>query len=441
MGLRNLLIASVIILAAVSANATDYYVDADAAGGGGCGAVGTPCATIAEVQALVSAGDTVYFDSADTWSASSGTAVLVPIGGVTYIGDTWGAGTRAILEGTSSSISRAVIYFNDDDATYETVVQGFECDGNQYEMDGISILHNGSENVNLTGETKRIENCIVHDVSDLGNWYGYGITIAPNGSTETVQNVEILDNEVYNIGRTAICVYPYTNEAGAAVDYVLVQGNDTHDLGQDRSAAGHGILLKNNISEVEVYCNINRSTGSGGHSIAIEDFNANPPLNLTVMYNIMIDSVYIQEGTAEETFTISDNDVYTPPADPPAFDAYCSAEDTTDPVTVITDPSPKAVTSSSTTLTGTASDANGIDECKWRSGAEPNESYGTSCSGTTAWTCSVTSLSEGANTIYVGCADPSNNWGSDSLVVNYTIPFIGYGSGTISAGSGSMAGQ
>ena len=53
---------------------------------------------------------------------------------------------------------------------------------------------------------------------------------------------------------------------------------------------------------------------------------------------------------------------------------YDSGGDTTDPVVTITDSDPKAVSSSSTTLTGTASDANGIDECKWRSGSAPDES-------------------------------------------------------------------
>jgi hypothetical protein len=100
-----------------------------------------------------------------------------------------------------------------------------------------------------------------------------------------------------------------------------------------------------------------------------------------------------------------------------------AAGDTTDPTVTISDSDPKNVASSSTTLTGTASDANGIDECKWRLGSAPDESNGTSCTGTTSWSCDVTGLSEGNNSVHVGCADPSNNWGSDSITANYTIPY------------------
>lgn len=93
--------------------------------------------------------------------------------------------------------------------------------------------------------------------------------------------------------------------------------------------------------------------------------------------------------------------------------------DTIDPVVAISDSDPKVLTSGYTTTLGfTSSDANGIDECKWRSGSAPDETHGTACTGTTSGTCSVTGLVMGDNTIYVGCADPSNNWGSDSITVN-----------------------
>ena len=44
----------------------------------------------------LSAGDTVYFNSSDTWTITvANTNFLVIVGGVTYDGDTWGGGTRA----------------------------------------------------------------------------------------------------------------------------------------------------------------------------------------------------------------------------------------------------------------------------------------------------------------------------------------------------------
>lgn len=93
--------------------------------------------------------------------------------------------------------------------------------------------------------------------------------------------------------------------------------------------------------------------------------------------------------------------------------------DTVDPVCAISDSKPKTLSSGYTTTLGfTSSDANGIDECKWNPNSAPDETHGTLCTGTTSGTCSVTGLVMGDNTIYVGCADPSNNWGSDSITVN-----------------------
>ena len=93
--------------------------------------------------------------------------------------------------------------------------------------------------------------------------------------------------------------------------------------------------------------------------------------------------------------------------------------DEVDPIVAISDSDPKTLSSGYTTTLGfTSSDANGIDECKWRSGSAPDESNGTLCTGTTSGTCSVTGLVQGNNSIYIGCADPTNNWGSDSITVN-----------------------
>jgi hypothetical protein len=93
--------------------------------------------------------------------------------------------------------------------------------------------------------------------------------------------------------------------------------------------------------------------------------------------------------------------------------------DEVDPIVAISDSDPKTLSSGYTTTLGfTSSDANDIDECKWRSGSAPDETHGTACTGTTSGTCSVTGLVQGNNAIYVGCADPTNNWGSDSITVN-----------------------
>lgn len=133
--------------------------------------------------------------------------------------------------------------------------------------------------------------------------------------------------------------------------------------------------------------------------------------------------------------------VYAPNCDANVFvlkTPFEEGEDTTDPVVVISTSDPSNIVVDSLSAEGTASDANGVDECKYRIGSAPDEDNGTACSGTTAWTCATSGYSPGANTLYVGCADPSNNWGSDSIVVNYNpiaAPIItGVGTSVIKTG-------
>lgn len=217
----------------VSAEAATYYVSnkgSDSAAGTSSNA---PFATISKVQSVVRAGDKVYFDRAGTWTASSGTAVLSLKGGVTYIGDAWGNGTRATLR-ASGRLSRAVVRFSGDDATYETAIQGFNVDGNSKLVDLIYV-DNGN---NLTGATKRIQNCVAHDTGS-GNYY-YGILVGPTGGS-TVANVEILDNEVYHTAWSAIVLYPYYDGSGNMVKNAIVRNNYVHDtLGPNGS---HGIMV------------------------------------------------------------------------------------------------------------------------------------------------------------------------------------------------------
>jgi len=102
--------------------------------------------------------------------------------------------------------------------------------------------------------------------------------------------------------------------------------------------------------------------------------------------------------------------------------------DSTAPTVVITTSDPQNITSNTLAISGTASDAVGVTGCKFRIGAAPTESTGTAITGTTAWSGTATGFSEGANTLYVGCDDAANNWGSDSITVNFTYlsdPILG----------------
>ena len=78
-------------------------------------------------SATLQAGDTVFFNNADTWEVSSGLAVLQVTGGVFYDGTTWGTGSRAIFR-AKTDLNRSVIAMLKDDPTIPTVVKGFEAD-------------------------------------------------------------------------------------------------------------------------------------------------------------------------------------------------------------------------------------------------------------------------------------------------------------------------
>lgn len=316
------LLSIILLFTAQIAYASTYYV----ANGGNDNGPGTNTNPWAYCPGMsgwsgstqLQAGDTVYFDSAGTWTAGSGLAVLVPKGGVSYIGDSWGTGTRATLLG-NSGLRNAVIYFNDDDPTHETVVKGFDADANGKSLDGVSILHDGSENKSLTGATKRIENCLVHNT---GSGYHYGITISPNSTNEQVSNVELINNEVYNTTRTGISNYPYTGCTGCGNSNILIQGNEVYDTGRDSSSAGHGILTKNDVENTTIINNHLHDidtlySSNRGHSIAIEEMGGTDPRNITIRSNLVKENgtswLYIAgsvSSNSRSTYDIDDNTIY-----------------------------------------------------------------------------------------------------------------------------------
>lgn len=112
--------------------------------------------------------------------------------------------------------------------------------------------------------------------------------------------------------------------------------------------------------------------------------------------------------------------------------------DTTAPTVTISTSDPSAISADSLSISGTASDAVGVSLCKYRIGAAPDATHGTSLTGTTSWSGTATGFSDGANTLYVGCADAAGNYGTDSITVNYTAPATGHigGSGVFSFGGG-----
>src|SRR5574343_224551 len=112
--------------------------------------------------------------------------------------------------------------------------------------------------------------------------------------------------------------------------------------------------------------------------------------------------------------------------------------DTTAPSVSIDTTDPSNISTDTLAISGSASDAVGVTSCKWRIGSAPDETHGTALSGTTSWSGTVTGFSSGENTLYAGCTDAAGNWGSDSMVVNYTPPSsfrVGPVGGALSGGT------
>src|SRR5207249_4813112 len=177
-------------------------------------------------------GDTVYFDKADTWTVS-GVQGLYLVGGVTYIGDTWGGlGTRAIIR-AASDLDSGVIRFRDH-ATIPTVFKGFNVDANGRVATGVDINH--AHFTVMTGATKRVQNCEVHNVwsqVSLGQ-YKYGVIVSNHGGTGGyVENVEILDTVVHDVSRDAICLYPGDENADCRIKNITVRNSEAFNTGQD----------------------------------------------------------------------------------------------------------------------------------------------------------------------------------------------------------------
>jgi hypothetical protein len=264
------LIAAFALAASSLAQAATYYVDATA---GNDASAGTSPATAWKnapgMQAYAGSGqlapgDTVYFDRGDAWLVS-GTQGLYLVGGVTYVGNEWGSGTRATLR-ASADLASAVVRFRDH-ATLPTVFRGFDVDANRKVANGIEMNHSFYAGP-LTGATKRIDDAIVRNVSSrtsLGQ-YKYGVILSNHGGTNgEVANVEILNSVIHDISRDGLPIYPGDANAQCIVRNVLVRNNVVYNTGQDPDyGAGAGIIVKGHvINAILEYNHVYSTKGAG----------------------------------------------------------------------------------------------------------------------------------------------------------------------------------
>ena len=286
-----------ITLLSINSNGTIYYVSTTGDDNDTGISPDTPWQNCPGMQgwtgsATLAAGDTVYFNSEDTWEVSGGAAVLQVIGGVYYDGTTWGNGTRAVFR-TSADLTRSVIAILKDHETIPTVVRGFEADAGGTITTGVGINHPQMENP-LLGATKRIEDCIIHDVMSYSaqNTYKYGIVISNWNGQYHVKNVEIINCKVYNISRGGINLYPGNDIPENLVENVLVRGNEVWATGMDPDYAGSCLAIKNHVVNAVVEYNYVhdpvRGIGIGVSTHPEEGFIG--PRNAVIRHNIIANS-------------------------------------------------------------------------------------------------------------------------------------------------------
>ena len=92
------------------------------------------------------------------------------------------------------------------------------------------------------------------------------------------------------------------------------------------------------------------------------------------------------------------------------------SSDTTPPTVTITTSSPITSIDGTAVIEFTDSDDIAVTSRKWRIGSAPDATHGTECTSP----ATITGLSVGSNTVYIGAGDAAGNWGSDSITVNYS---------------------
>ncbi len=284
-----------VVALGADASAATFYVDQSAGSDGNNGTSQATawknCPGMAAYagSGVLRPGDVVYFDRADTWLVT-GTQGLWLVGGVTYIGDSWGVGTRATIRANADH-EAGVVRFRDH-PTSETIFRGFDVDANRRVTSGIDINH--AFYALMTGAMKRVQNSIVRNVSSrvaLGQ-FKYGIIVSNHGgSNGFVDNVEISDSVVHDVSRDAICLYPGDSTANSRIRNITVRRNEAYNTGQDPDyCCGAGILVKGFVQDAYIEFNYLHDVKGASVFINGNETNHYPglgPNNIHIRHNII----------------------------------------------------------------------------------------------------------------------------------------------------------
>lgn len=236
-------------------------------------------------------GDVVYFDRGDTWLVS-GVQGIQLVGGVTYLGNVWGNGTRAVLR-ANSDLDAGVVRFRDH-PTLPTIIEGFDIDANSKVTSGININHTYAGLLN--GATKRVKDCEVHHIwsNTLLSQYKYGIIISNHiGTGGYAENIEIINCVVHDTSRDALVLYPGDENANCRIKNILVRGCEVYNTGQDPNyGAGAGIVAKGYVQDAIIEYNYVHDTVAAMIFVNGNETNHYNvgPTNIHIRHNILTGS-------------------------------------------------------------------------------------------------------------------------------------------------------
>ncbi|HKI44986.1 MAG TPA: right-handed parallel beta-helix repeat-containing protein, partial [Balneolales bacterium] len=238
------------------------------------------------------------FNPSGTWQQSDNSTLLSLKGGVTYDGCSWKndsclpeqmsqkATFKMLGDYTANKDRPGLVIFRDDNPTIETVLKGFEIDGNKKLISGITVNWPGSTK-SLNGQIKRIEGCYIHDFgSPPTTPFGiYSLKVGAN-KDYTTENIEIIDNRVEDAPRACISIYDAVSDGAHEIKNVLIRGNRVTRGGNNAVVRGNGIHFKNKVTGAIVEYNL--SYNNDGSGILLEDSSPRPgPKGIILRRNIL----------------------------------------------------------------------------------------------------------------------------------------------------------
>jgi hypothetical protein len=242
----------------------------------------------------LTAGDKVYFNSTQTWTASTGNPdYLYTQGGVTYIGDEWpNSNSRAKFDVVKQFTSACIIMMYDH-PQIETVVKGFEVDGNMTNTFSMIRIFSRTDNASLVGATKRVENCYTHTVGDRSS--NYGISVGPK-NYQTTKNVEILNNVIHTTRNHGIALYSGYRTTNTHIYDAVIRGNIVYNS----ALTIHGAIISKNHCERVLIENNYVYNNPIGITVSRPNDIAAIPKDITIRNNIIrnnsVHGIHIGQG-------------------------------------------------------------------------------------------------------------------------------------------------